>query len=1119
MPATAQPVLSEILYNPPGSPDTPYEYIELRGQPNQPLTNVYLVCLEGDAGGNPGTIQDVFELSGCRIGGNGFLVLLQKGSSYTVVPGATVLINRGSGAGWGSGPSSSIRHVGQGGQTELENGSQTFLLIQTTNPPVVGVDADADNDGLLDEPLRSTWTILDSVGVLDADGPGDIAYGLINFRRHPGALASGTVVNTDFFPCYVGRTGHTTGALASAWVASDQLGGVPPSLSLGNAAMTVPSSLAFAALNHVGGPNFGAPRLAGVMVIESGYSTDVSEDGATDTYSLALNTRPAGNIVIRISAASPLLISTDNGASYGNTRTVTLANTNPYPIRVKATDDTTVDSSPYFRTITHTITSTADPAQYPLDSLMPEVTVKVTDNDWVLLSELKVNPPGPVDGPFEFVEIAGRPEALLTNLYFLVIEGDTEQDPGEVRLVVDLSGRRLGLNGLLVIVAELHPYLIPPATTVVYEPALDDPSGALGNGTVTFLLATCPTRFSAGVDLDRDDDGVLEGLPWGTTVLDSVGWSDGGAGDLVYTRAVLTQSSGTPDAASRYPGNTQRHSADAWFNGSLLGPDPASLVYHPEHVSADFPVGTELTPGVPNNTAPLISPLGPVSGVIGDPTNPTVVFAVDDAESGSSGLTVWVTSSNPAVVPDDHLILVPGPGGSYLLQIDPVGVGYATITVHVSDGVMTRRVSFAYAASAMGRPGGRFHTGASDASAAVAVDGQWMFVGDDEDQGIRLYSRYHSGWPVATYNFGPYLNLVEVGPGGPREADIESATRLGSRIFWMGSHSFGALPYTRTNRTRIFATDLSGSGPTATLQFVGRYEWLKEDLVAWDRANGHGKGADYYGLAASTAEGVDAKAPDGSGFNIEGLCFAPNSTSVAYVAFRAPLVPPTARVKALVVPVTNFATLAISYGPPGSARFGPPIELNLGGRGIRSIECGPAGCLIVAGPPGKAEEIAPRDFRLFTWTGQPGDRPRLRAADLRGLMPEAIVELPPAPWTSNSQVQVLSDNGTTVWYGDNVQAKHLDEPAFKKFRSDWVVLGPEVIPQPAILSQRRDGTVLTLTWTAEEGRLYRVEWTADLQAGPWNPLPGDVLAADALASKTDVINATGQRFYRVVALP
>src|ERR1051325_9806353 len=78
----AQLVISEILVNPPGT-DIPNEYIELRGTPNQILSlGTYFVVIEGDTNGNPGTIQSIFDLSGKQIGGNGFLVLLQKTNNY-----------------------------------------------------------------------------------------------------------------------------------------------------------------------------------------------------------------------------------------------------------------------------------------------------------------------------------------------------------------------------------------------------------------------------------------------------------------------------------------------------------------------------------------------------------------------------------------------------------------------------------------------------------------------------------------------------------------------------------------------------------------------------------------------------------------------------------------------------------------------------------------------------------------------------------------------------------------------------------------------------------------------------------------------------------------------------
>jgi hypothetical protein len=511
--------------------------------------------------------------------------------------------------------------------------------------------------------------------------------------------------------------------------------------------------------------------------------------------------------------------------------------------------------------------------------------------------------------------------------------------------------------------------------------------------------------------------------------------------------------------------------------------------------------------------------MGPLSGDVGDPTNPVVLFSVDDAETGTEGLTIQASSSKPEVVPNENLIITPGPGGSRTLTLHPVGVGYSTITVAVSDGTTTRRTKFRYAASAVGGPATRFHTAASDASTAFPLDAQWMLVGDDEDQGLRIYNRLASGNPLAWFDFTAYLNLVDVSDGTPKEVDLEASTRVGNRLFWMGAHSHGALAAVKTNRSRIFATDLAGAGPSATLAFVGRYEWLKADLINWDRTNGHGKGTNYYGLAASAEPGVDAKAPDGSGFNIEGLAMAPGSSALAYVGFRAPLIPPGTRAKALIVPVQNFPALAAGNGPPGSAQFGAPIELNLGRRGIRSIECTPSECLIIAGPPSVATDIAPNDLKLFTWTGHPDDRPEPRAADLSGLIPEAIVELPLPPWTPSSQVQLLSDNGITVFYGDEVQAKHLDERAFRKFRSDWLALGPVVVPQPAILSQVVSNSQLTLTWTAQEGRSYRLERATRLASPDWTTVPGDVMAVDAVASKTDSLNLTSTCFYRVVVVP
>jgi hypothetical protein len=290
---------------------------------------------------------------------------------------------------------------------------------------------------------------------------------------------------------------------------------------------------------------------------------------------------------------------------------------------------------------------------------------------------------------------------------------------------------------------------------------------------------------------------------------------------------------------------------------------------------------------------------------------------------------------------------------------------------------------------------------------------------------------------------------------------------------------------------------------------------LKVDLINWDWNNLHGKGSNYYGLAASADPGQDAKASDGSGFNIEGLCMAPNSTNTAYVAFRAPFIPPTNRLKALIVPVTNFNTLAIGTGNAGSARFGPPIELDLDGHGIRSIEGSGTNYLIIAGPPDVATEIPPKDFKLFTWTGDPAAPPQQRAANLSGLITEGIVELPAGPLTEATQVQLISDNGITVYYGDGLPAKSLPYPGFKKFRSDWVALGAVVIPPPRILSVAVANGNCNICWKAIAGHTYRLQSKTGLEGG-WADVVGDVLATNIVASKAVPADGWSQRFYRVV---
>jgi hypothetical protein len=76
---------------------------------------------------------------------------------------------------------------------------------------------------------------------------------------------------------------------------------------------------------------------------------------------------------------------------------------------------------------------------------------------------------------------------------------------------------------------------------------------------------------------------------------------------------------------------------------------------------------------------------------------------------------------------------------------------------------------------------------------------------------------------------------------------------------------------------------------------------------------------------------------------------------------------------------------------------------------------------------------------------------------------------------------------------------------------------PNVPPEMRILSARWSSGVAVLTWTAQAGHDYRVQFKDDLSESPWADLPGDVTATSNTASKMDTgLGEVTQRFYQVL---
>jgi hypothetical protein len=273
------------------------------------------------------------------------------------------------------------------------------------------------------------------------------------------------------------------------------------------------------------------------------------------------------------------------------------------------------------------------------------------------------------------------------------------------------------------------------------------------------------------------------------------------------------------------------------------------------------------------------------------------------------------------------------------------------------------------------------HTGICDASAAATLDARHFIVANDEENILWIYDRAIPA-PVGRVELWNFLGI-----GKKEESDIEGAAAVGNRIYWISSHGRDKRTEIAPSRFQFFASDIepnAGKIPTVTL--VGRsYKNLLNDLVAEQ------KFVKYDFAKAST---LAPKVKDG--FNIEGL--AATADGKLLIGFRNPI--PQGR--ALVIPINNpNALIDADASPTVRANFGDAIELDLHGRGIRSIDLVGAEYYIVAGP---IDGVG--SFDIYRWSGNANAPPIVvPVAELAGLYPESLLA------TATGKLQILSDDG------------------------------------------------------------------------------------------------------------
>ncbi|MFO0873233.1 MAG: hypothetical protein U0575_04595 [Phycisphaerales bacterium] len=129
------------------------------------------------------------------------------------------------------------------------------------------------------------------------------------------------------------------------------------------------------------------------------------------------------------------------------------------------------------------------------------------------INEIRIDQPGADND--EYVEIAGAPGTVLSNVFYIVI-GDAPgaippNQNGSIETVINLNGAVIPADGVLLVAKSTFSLGTPDVVATFNFEELDN---------VTHLLVSNFTG-SNGQDLDTDNDGILDITPW-SAILDSV---------------------------------------------------------------------------------------------------------------------------------------------------------------------------------------------------------------------------------------------------------------------------------------------------------------------------------------------------------------------------------------------------------------------------------------------------------------------------------------------------------------------------------------------------------------------------------------------------------------------
>ena len=312
-----------------------------------------------------------------------------------------------------------------------------------------------------------------------------------------------------------------------------------------------------------------------------------------------------------------------------------------------------------------------------------------------------------------------------------------------------------------------------------------------------------------------------------------------------------------------------------------------------------------------------------------------------------------------------------------------------------------------------------------DGSLGVMLDATHFLDGNDEEQGMRVYTRGADAAPLQSIDISSKIGLST-----SDEADFEDAARVGNRIYVVGSHGRDKNGNLERSRYRFLALDVSGTVPSISLSVPGYTTTLLDSmLVASNWVTPSTSVISTLSTAADLSDSTNADlAPKVNGTNIEGLAWLPTAArpNQLLLGFRNP----SQSTDAILVSLLNADAVLTGATPS----FGEAILLDLGGLRIRAMAWSPIhqAVLLIGGP----KDATNGPYRLYKWSGVATDAP-VAVTDITSApsdsAPEALVI-----YDHTRDVQVLFDQGDHLISGTACK----DKSASSQFFSDVIVHVP-----------------------------------------------------------------------------